>query len=327
MKIYSSKFLHFINKIPQKIKSILLYGENKGLVKLKVNATVNAIKRDFSVYDAAYVLTNPLVLFGQQELFAKKNSNQILCVRNVDDKLYDVIKKYFAFPRETFLIIYGSDSNSLSKIRKFYEEQDFCAAIRFFEFIPKEKSAFIEQKLKKVGISFDKEVIDFCTYYLPDDIQQLDSEIKKIILFSFETKEITLDNIRALFSLDIKGSLEKVVYSIGDKNITEFIKAFYNAKHDGFDEVAILRAINSHLSKLKYTQYFIAQGLSIRESLAKLLPRIFFKRQNQFVKQINNWDVKSLLKAQKIILNTELLMKTMLSNKTSICCEALRKVI
>ena len=84
------------------------------------------------------------------------------------------------------------------------------------------------------------------------------------------------------------------------------------------DAYFYLNNLNFRIEKLSKLNKEFQKHKNIEMAMANMRPRIFWKDKPIFYKQVKIWNLKKLEEAKKIIVETEILIKTKLNNYNNI---------
>ncbi len=196
-------------------KSILIYGENQGLVSDIKESLIKKLKIRPKNYFVSDFLNNKNIILNEFTNSSLFGDQDLIFLNNAEDKICDDISNLISIESQTKLIVTSGKLETKSKLRAMYEKDKNLACVPCYKDNDYTLINYAQNKLKGIdGIS--KEIIQYIIENSDGNRGIINSEIKKIIALSTSEK-ITLDKIEKL---------------LNEKNIEEF-KDLMNATIEG----------------------------------------------------------------------------------------------
>ena len=292
----------------KKFKSILIYGENEGLISdiKKSLGEKNKIKpKNYYMNDLFNLNNNIMSEFTNGSLFGDPS---LIFLNNAEDKVAEKIIDLINLETETKLVVISEKLEAKSKLRTIFEKDKSLACVPCYKDNEYTLMNYAQSKLKNTkGIS--KEIIQFIIENSDGNRGIIKSEINKILTLSVN-ESITLEKIekllnekniedfKDLMNASIEGSKEKLNKLIGNYNLSE-------------DNLFLfVNQIGQRLLRIKHMKYLNKKTKNIEQILNELKPKVFWKDKSSYIAQFNRWKDKDLNNVIRDLNNIELSLKS-----------------
>ena len=195
--------------------------------------------------------------FAETKVIIVKNLNEL-------DKEVDSIKKawvsYIENPNPDVVLIVVlnelmSDKNPIGEALFKYA---FIEKIR--EMDKKEYPEFVRNMFKKYGYVISDEAIESLLERTNLDFQLISQEAEKLMLYSYDTKEINEKAVTLLVSRNLEENIFELTNALLSKNQTKTIEIFYDLIARNEDPIRILNNIVNKVRELMHTKLLIEKG-------------------------------------------------------------------
>ena len=295
----------------------LFYGENIGLKdEIKYE-----LKKKFKNYEQINlnleeVAKNEKLLNEQiynSSLFSK---NKIIFINEVSDKIKKIIIEVLENPQENIKIfLFAQNLEKKSIIRSNFEKNKTAAIIPCYQDNSRTLSEYLRSKLE--GFSgMNQEIINLLINNSGLDRKVLSNEIDKIkaLFLDKKIKPEKLDNlINNTYNLDFEKLRDSCLE--GDKK--KLNENLGNIVLQSEDVYFYLGSLNLRIQKLLQLQNQYEMDKNLDLAIENIKPKIFWKDKPVFLKQIKKWNIRKLEMAKKVLINTEIRMKTKLNTYNS----------
>ena len=295
----------------------LFYGENIGLkdeIKKK-------IKEKYKNYEK--------VNFNQDEILKNRaleeqvynvslfSENKIIFINEVSDKIKKKIIEIRENPQKNIKIfLFAQNLERKSTLRSHFEKNKTTSIIPCYQDNHRTLTEYFRKKLE--GFSgINQEIINLLIDNSGFDRKVLGNEIDKIKSL-FLDKKIKLEKLENLINNTYNLDFDKLKDSCFDGNKEKLNQNLGNIILQNEDAYFYLSSLNLRIEKLLklQKQYQIEKNMDI--AIENMKPKIFWKDKPVFVRQIEKWNLKKLKNAKKILIDTEIKMKTRLNNYNNI---------
>ena len=291
----------------------LFYGENigfKGEIK-------EAIKKKYKNYEQ--------INFNQDEVLKNEaleeqiynvslfSKNKVIFVNEVSDKIKKKIIEISENPQNNIKIfLFAQNLEKKSTLRSHFEKNKNTSIIPCYQDNHRTLMEYLRKKLD--GFSgINQEIINLLIDNSGFDRKVLSNEIDKIKVL-FLDKRIKIDKLESLINNTYNLDFEKLRDSCLEGNAEKLNQNLGNIVLQNEDAYFYLSSLNIRIEKLLklQKQYKIDKNMDI--AIENMKPKVFWKDKPIFIKQVGKWNLEKLEKAKKILIDTEIKMKTRLNN-------------
>jgi len=304
MKVYFSQINRLFELITTgKIKALLLYGPDKGyidkicqhLVK-KFNMLQTSIEHSDLNASSLEILLNSPNFFGQKELIKIRGVGN-----SIDKNLKTILSnEYIHFP-----VFIGEDITASGSFRKFFETEEYLAALACYHDDETKIEKIILNKLERCNKTINKEALIYLKTHLKGDHELVSNEIKKLVYFAHDKQEITLNDIKEVLSSEITANGSDLAMYFSKKDYTNFLEELNILKKQNINEVLIIRALIRHYLNLYIVLLKVKSGERLDLAIKSLSPPIFYQYISDFTKIASNLSLDECLKTLKRLQQAE----------------------
>ncbi|MDC0073519.1 DNA polymerase III subunit delta [Alphaproteobacteria bacterium] len=318
MKIKPQNINSFFKKQKTKIKVCLIYGPNKGLVNQLIKNIIDIYigpQRDpfeFSEIDNKQIDSENYSLIDDLLSYGFLPGYRVVQINNLSDKYHkdinNIIEKNV---EDLFIILKHDELGPKSKLRYLIENHDTCTSIPCYEDTEQDLQLIIKSFFKNKNINLSSDNLHFLTSILSPDRDLSLRQLEIISLYYHNTsEEMTIDTLNTLVIDSSTTTLNDLIYSVVSGNSHKVPKLLTKYFHDSSSAIGPIRATSLHFDKLCFVLSKINDGFSENSSLNMLKPRIFFKYENEFKKQLRIWNLDKIYYVQNILFKTEVSCKS-----------------
>ena len=138
------------------------------------------------------------------------------------------------------------------------------------------------------------------------DRQNLLNEINKILNYSINKKNITIEEINKLTNLTENYQFDEIINSCLNGELKKLKNIFEENNFLPQDYIIILRTFSRKINRLLEIKEAQKSEKSLDLILKNIRPSIFWKEKDVVKKQASKWEFQSLVKIQKKINEVEL---------------------
>lgn len=318
MKFTSVNIAPFLSLVKaSKIKAIMLYGHDKGVIDYIFSAIVKTIGKTSYSYNyndllssGADIILNNISLFGGSDII---KITEVPSVINTD--LKDIL---LAGPHHIAILIADELSPS-SSLRKLFESEESLASIACYSDDVKNVRIISNSKITAAGKAIDSDALSYLSYHLNGDRNIIESELDKLLLYITDAKSITLDDVERSLSRNIISSPDFLCISFAKGDAKRFFLESSNLLSENISIVWIIRAIARYYINLYSVATQKAGGMSLESAVATLRPPIFFKYLQDFKDISNNIPTNKIIKILSLLHEAEHRSKSATLSEESIC--------
>ena len=227
-----------------------------------------------------------IVLFHTYELFANKTK--------MDENLLDVISD---LPESTVLLLISHKKTD--KRLKLYKKIKEEGTILEFESLKYKKlDKWIEKQVQREDYKITKQAVKLLEEAFNNNLQQLKSELEKIIIFANKTDLITKEIVEKVISKDwlVKENIMfDFVDEIGRNNTSQALNLLFDILSEGTTSKQIIGMIARQIRLMLQSKLLSRKGLTV-EQIAKRLKQHPYPIE-KCLKQSQNFSLESLEEA------------------------------
>ncbi|AAU03663.1 DNA polymerase III subunit delta [Rickettsia typhi] len=304
MKFYFSQIGKLFELIAAgKIKALLLYGPDKGYIEKictrlvkNLNMLLSSIEYEDLNILSFEILLNSHNFFGQKELIK---------IRSIGNSLDKNLKTILSSDYINFPVFIGEDMNSSGSVKKFFETEEYLAAVACYHDDEAKIERIILAKLAKTNKVISKEAITYLKTHLKGDHALICSEINKLIYFVHDVHEITLNHVLEVISSEITANGSNLAIYFSKKDYSNFLQELDILKKQNINEVLIIRALIRHYLNLYIVLSKVKNGECLELAIKSLSPPIFYHNINDFINIAHALSLTECLKTLKLLQQAE----------------------
>lgn len=305
MKFYFSQVNRLFELIANgKIKALLLYGPDKGYIdKICRHLVKNLSMLQTTIEYGELNISSLEILLNSPNFF---NQKELIKVRGAGNSIDKNLKTTLSGNYINFPVFIGEDITSSGSFRKFFETEEFLAAIACYHDDETKIERIILDRLAKNNKTINKETITYLKTHLKGDHELIRNEINKLIYYVHDQKEITLDDAKAVISSEIMASGSDLAIYFSKKDYTSFLKELSILQKQNINEVLIIRALIRHYINLYIVLSKVKNGERVETAIKSLSPPIFYQYINDFTKIATSFSLTECLETLKKLQQAEI---------------------
>jgi len=297
---------------------ILFYGENIGLKdEFKTNLKKKFFNYEQILFGQDEIIKNEKLLHDQVNNVSMFNDSKVIFINEVSEKLLPKIENIIEqTPGHIRLLLFAQNLDKKSKIRLTFEKSKKAGIIPCYQDNHRTLSEYIKEKLKNYsGASqnitnllisnsgLDRKVLFYELEKIKSLFQGKKIDEEKVLNLLNEENNLNFEDLR---DSCLEGNAEKLNKSLGAFTLSNENIYFY------------LNSLSQRVQKLLMLIKQNEKDKNINVALENLKPKVFWKDKPIILSQAKKWDYTKLKKVKKIILNTEIGMKTKMNNYNSV---------
>lgn len=341
MKLSFRQIEPFVQKPDPKARVILVYGPDQGLMKERSKTMCKTAVADLNdpfnviTFTGEGIIAEPSQFYDETQAQSLMGGDRLIIIKNGGDSLSPIIKDYLDNPsNETLVVIESGNLGPKSSLRKLCEGAKNAAAVPCYVDDERNLSQIIRDMAMHAGYAIDREALLVFSSALVGDRSIARNEIEKLLLYkglaegyggcdgeAVREKRgmITLADVTASCGDVRDWSMDKLVYAIGDGDMNAVNTILESLIRDHVAPIACLRSTQNHFWQLYTTNSKIAAGMSMQEAINELTPKLFFKVEDAFKRQLNRWPLQALETALDTLNKAESMTKQSGYDDIAIC--------
>ena len=306
-----------LKSLPQKIRGVVIYGSNEGMVSTLSQQFTKAISPD--IYDAFHVsylemsdITSDVgCLYAEFNAQSLMGGRRVVVIKEATSNLTKPLRELLDnSTSDTLLVITSSGLKTKDSLAIMAKDEDFLYGIGCYDDRDEDISQFANKFVSQHGFNIDNSAFQVLCSRLSNDRKISQNELDKLITYMGNKKEITIDDIVTVISDTSASSQEDLCYFIAQGMVDKAIASYNRLIFEGENPVSIVRAISYHFMKLLDCIIKMEKGESADRVVFSLKPPLMFFRKNAFISQLKMWNRNRILTALNLLYQTERECKT-----------------
>lgn len=333
MKLQTRDIERFVAKPGSRYRAVLVFGPDAGLVRERSDALMRSAVPDlsdpFRVAELAAdaVVRDPALLADEAAAMALTGGRRAVRVRDCGDAIADAVKAMLDGPSgDTLVVLQAGELPTRSALRRLIEAADDAAAVPCYADDEGSLGRVIRETLAADALAVSEEAADFLAANLGSDRAVTRAELAKLALYARGAGRVELADAMAVVGDSAAMSLEDLGFAAAGGATAELDRALERCLQAGQSEVAVLRAVSRHLLRLQLVAARTAKGEAVDAAMRALRPPVFYQRQAQFRRQVQNWPLARIGRALDLVLAAELACKSTGMPAAAVCGRALMQI-
>ncbi len=320
MKIEARQVEAFLRKPDPKIRAVVLYGNDDGLVAERAMALAKTVCEDlkdpFRVVDIAgdSLKGDPSRLADEFSSLSMMGGRRVIRVRPAGEETATALENLVeATAGDALIVIEAGNLTPRSALRTLAETEACLAAMPCYPDNEAALTVLVESSARAQGLAVEPDALEWIVERIGGDRGQTRSEIDKLLLYkaSDDNKSLTLADAMAILGDTAAIGQDDVTGATFDGDLVGLDRALDRVFAEGGNPVQLVRALQRQASQLHYVSGHVAKGLPMEAAIGKVwgLPR-FGPRREAFVRQLRLWPLPRLGNALDEILKAEIQCKS-----------------
>jgi len=307
MKFYSSQINELIKKIKSNnVKGLLLYGPDKGYITEIYELLIKELDflaRSVSATTSAQELE---IILNSKNFFQKRELVKLSPPPSpFNQNLKSILKTDFF----NFLLIIGDEVAASAEVRKFFETENHLASIACYHDDEQSVVKLVLKRLHAENKAITNDALDFLKINLKGDHGVITSELTKLIHFTNDTTQITIDDVTKVISLEAISSFDEMCNYFASKDLESFLNEIAKLKLQNNNEVIIIRSLIKYFLNLYIVLSKNEMGVDVRTAVKSLYPPIFFKYEASFIASAKRFRLTEVINIISILQEAEVEFK------------------
>ena len=281
---------------------ILLYGENEGFKQKIINDFfIKSFEGEIQKYEEEEVFINYNEFIANLLNKSFFSDKKLLIFSRTSEKILKFIEEIILKEIKDLTIIINSKTlEKKSKLRIFFEKDENCACIPFYEDDERTLYQISSNFFNEHKISISREMINLIIERCRGDRQNLFNEIEKISSLLLSKKKITTEDVIKLTNLAENYSISELADNCLAKNTNKVNKILNENKFSSDECILILRTLLFKTKRLLELSRKNIENKNVEQTISSSRPPIFWKDKQIVKNQIMNWKVNEV---ENLIIN------------------------
>jgi DNA polymerase-3 subunit delta len=320
VKIEPRQVEAFLKKPDPKIRGVVVYGNDDGLVAERAMALAKTVCEDlkdpFRVVDIAgdVLKGDPARLADEFGALSLMGGRRVIRVRPAGEETTAALENLVdAVAGDALIVVEGGNLTPRSGLRALAETEACLAALPCYMDNEAALEGLVESAARAQGLAVDADALEWIVERLGGDRGQSRSEIDKLLLYKEGdgAKTVSLDDALAVLGDTAAIGIDNVVAATFDGELVALDRALDRVFAEGGNPVQLVRALQRHADQLHLVAGHAANGGNLEGAMFKArgLPRGGPGRQ-RFERHVRTWPLARLSAALQVILDAEIQCKT-----------------
>ena len=320
MKIEPRQVDAFLKKPDPKIRGVVIYGNDDGLIAERALALAKTVCEDlkdpFRVVDIGgdVLKGDPARLADEFGAMSLMGGRRVIRVRPAGEETTTALENLVeAVAGDALIVIEGGNLTPRSGLRTLAETEACLAALPCYMDNEAALEGLIDSAARAQGLSVDPDALEWIVERLGGDRGQSRSEIDKLLLYKQGdgSKAVSLDDALAVLGDTAAIGIDDVVAATFDGELVALDRALDRVFAEGGNPVQLVRALQRHTDQLHLVAGHAANDGNLEGAMFKArgLPRGGPVRQ-RFERHLRAWPLARLSAALQVILEAELQCKS-----------------
>lgn len=316
MKIEARQVESFLKKPDPKVRGVVIYGNDDGLVAERAVTLARSVCEDlkdpFRVVDIAgeVLKQDPARLADEFGALSMMGGRRVIRVRPAGEESVAALENLVeAVAGDALIIVEASNLTPRSSLRTLAETEPSLAALPCYMDNEAALEGLVESAACAQGMSVDPEALEWIVQRLGGDRGQTRGEIDKLLLYKGTDagKSITLEDAMAVLGDTASIGIDDVIAATFDGEVMALDRALDRVFAEGGNPVQLVRSLQRHADQLHLVSGHVAKGANLEGALFKArgLPRGGPVRQ-RFERHLRGWPLPRLSAAVSTILEAEI---------------------
>ncbi|GEQ97537.1 DNA polymerase III subunit delta [Iodidimonas gelatinilytica] len=318
VKANRGQSLEATRALPAHYRAVLLYGPDEGLIRERTEAIGKQVVADLT--DPFRVVrlggdqlkATPSLLADELAAFSMTGGRRLVRLDGASDSMAPSIAEALSAGGDSLLLVTADGLGAGSKLRKMFEAEKHLLAIACYADEGRDLLDLVHRTLEEAKIRPAPDAVTWLASHLGSDRMITRNELDKLILYkgADEDRTLSLADARACVGDGAAMTLSQIAEAVTGGEVGRLDRLIEKAYITGENPIAILRVLQSRLTRLHLVRGHMAQGLDAAQAASKLAPPVFFKERDGFLRDVRRWPENRLKAALDLALETELMCKS-----------------
>lgn len=289
----------------------LLYGSEDYLKHLYRDKLKEALvgkddSMNYSYYEGKAIdipsvisIANTLPFFSEHRVIVLENSGFFKAANDFSEYMKEI-------PSTTTILFIESEIDKRNKLYKAVKSVGYISEMNGLD--EKNLKLWIVSLLNKEKKKVTEKTLDYFISRVGTDMENIQSEVEKLVCFSMEREIITIKDIDTICTVQLENQIFQMIDAIAMKQQEKALSLYYNLLALKEKPMGILYLVTRHFNILLQIKNMKRVGISQSEMAAKVsVPPFAVKK---YLGQVNNFTSETLQEAVSFATDIEERIKT-----------------
>jgi DNA polymerase III subunit delta len=292
---------------PGKLRAILFFGEDEGLIRDLAARTVRTVAGSLS--DPFLVVDverdNLSALRGEMASLSLMGGRKVVRLRDAADAATAAVQSALEVDGGGLMVLEGFGLTNKSRLKTVLEKSDHAGV---FACYPMEKPALMQMAREAMAanrVAIDADTAGWLADHLGADRGVSQAELEKLALYAGAGGRVSIEDAQLCVG-DLSGlSLDDAAFAAISGEVAAADRALELALAEGGTPVGVLRAVAGQVQRVARVLAQMADGAGMDDAVRALRPPVFFKREAAFRTAVRRWDAGSVAAALDRLFQAE----------------------
>ncbi|MBF0306054.1 MAG: DNA polymerase III subunit delta [Alphaproteobacteria bacterium] len=333
MKIPARGVESFVRGPDPKMRAVLVYGPDLGLIAERLDRMTRAVVPDpadpFRITElpAAGLKDDPARLADEAAALAFGGGRRVVRIRDAGDSVTAVFEGFLEHPAgDALVLVQAGELPPRSSLRKLFENAANGAALPCYADDEAGVEAVVAETLRAAGLTAEPAAMGWLIAHLGGDRRLTRAELDKLVTYMGGPGKIALADVVASVGDAAGLSLDDLSLAVADGEQAGAQDLLGRLLLDGTQPVQILRSVARHFQRLHLAAGLVARGQAPAQAIEALKPPVIFHQKDRLRAQLQRWDADRLAHALDILVEAEIGCKTTGMPAPELCGRALMRL-
>ena len=336
MKISARQADGFVKQPDSKVRAVLIYGPDAGLVRERAETLARGVVDDpadpFRVteLDPSAVAKDAALLNDEAAAIALTGGRRVVRIKDAGDRVAEAMKAFLADPPgDALVIVEGGELSASSKLRKAFEAAGLGAALPCYRDEGRDLERVVGDALAEQGLRAQPDAVGLLADLLGGDRLLTRSEIAKLAVYMGDTKDVGTGDIEAVVADSSYLTFETIARAVMAGDAVVLGRGLDRAFGERESPVAVLGAVRRDLQRLALFVALSGETGSADAALKamRLDPRRHFRIVEPLRSAAKRWRADDVAIALAWLAEADLQCKSTGFPDVTICREVLLRIV
>ncbi len=323
----------YIDRLPDKIIAVLIYGPDQGLVNERAERLMRTVVSDIrdpfrvSEIDCANLLDDKARLAAEAAALSFSGGRRVVRVRSAGNAITSLFESLLEQPAgEALIVVEASDLARSSSLRLLFEQADNAAAVACYPDSADMVAQLLERALREHSVKITPDAVTEAVPLLGGDRGTIRQQLEKLLLYANDVGRVDVSDIRAVIGDESEARIDEACDAAGEGDPKSLDRALERLWSAGTSPVAVLRLAIGHFHRVWQVAAAMTGGESFDVAARRLRPPVHFARMASLRTQLRSWTGDKLSEALDRLVDAEVLCKSTAVPAEAACGQVLFQI-